>query len=107
MELDGLRQRENATPLRVPRSWAIASVVCASIGLVTGPLYFVLYRLPLGLFDSLSPASAASDWLFGWSLLDAVIGVLALMKKFARAWATAGVVLAFALLVVSYRVEAD
>ncbi len=107
VELEKLRPLENVSAGRAPRSWAIASVVCASIGLVTGPLYFVRYRLPLGLFNSLSPASAASDWLFGWSVLAAVIGVLALMKKFARAWATAGVVLAFALLVVSYRVEAD
>ncbi len=107
MELDGLRQRENATPLRVPRSWAIASVVCASIGMVTGPLYFVRYRLPLGLFNSLSPASAASDWLFGWSVLAAVIGAIALMKKLGRVWATAGIVLALMLLVASYRVEAD
>jgi len=107
MELDGLRQRENATPLRVPRSWAIASVVCASIGMVTGPLYFVRYRLPLGLFNSLSPASAASDWLFGWSVLAAVIGAIALMKKLGGVWATAGIVLALMLLVASYRVEAD
>src|SRR5438093_335473 len=93
--------------LQDTRSALFIDVVCASIGLVTGPLYFVRYRLPLGLFNSLSPASVASDWLFGWSVLAAVIGALALMKKFARAWATSGVVLAFVLLVASYRVEAD
>src|SRR5438093_752801 len=107
VELGKLRPLESVSAGRAPRSWAIASVVCASIGLVTGPLYFVRYRLPLGLFNSLSPASAASDWLFGWSVLAAVIGVIALMKKLSRLCAAAGIVVAFMLLIASYRVEGD
>ena len=31
-------------------------MACASLGLVTGLIYFLRYRLPLGLFDSLSPS---------------------------------------------------
>src|SRR4029077_14654139 len=90
-ELDGLRQPENGNALRRSHSWAVASVACASIGLVTGALYFTRHRLPLGLFNSLSPAAAASDWLFGWSVLAATIGAIAFMKKLGRVPATAGI----------------
>jgi len=106
-DLDEVRQPEPARQIRNPHSWALASVICATIGLVTSALYFTRQRLPLGLFNSLSPASSASDWLFGWSVLAAVIGTIALMKKLGRVCATAGILVAFMLLVASYRVEAD
>ena len=106
-DLDRLQRVENSTLSRTSNSWALASVACASLGLVTGLIYFLRYRLPLGLFDSLSPSSAASDWLFGWAVLAGVIGAIALMKKFGRGFAAAGLGLALILLVASYRVEAD
>jgi hypothetical protein len=106
-DLDNLHRPETASPMRIPNSWAVASVACAGIGLVSGLIYFLRYRLPFGLFNSLSPSSAASDWLFGWSVLAGVIAMIALMKKFGRGWATIGVVLALILLVASYRVDAD
>ena len=87
-------------------SWAVFSVGCAGFGLITAIIYFRKYRLPLGLFNSISPSSAASDWMFGWALLAGVIGTVALMKKFGRRMATTGLVLALVLLFASYRVEA-
>jgi hypothetical protein len=87
-------------------SWSIFSVACASFGLVTAVIYFRKYRLPLGLFNSISPSSAASDWLFGWAVLAGLIGVFAMRNKFGHRLAATGVVLAFILLFASYRVEA-
>ncbi len=87
-------------------AWSIFSVTCASFGLVTAVVYFRKYRLPLGLFNSVSPSSAASDWLFGWALLAGLIGLAALKKNFGRGLAATGVILAIALLVGSYRVQA-
>jgi len=87
-------------------SWSVFSVSCASFGLVTAIVFFRKYRLPLGLFNSISPSSAASDWMFGWAVLAGFIGVVALMKKFGRRLAATGIVLAFILLFASYRVEA-
>jgi hypothetical protein len=87
-------------------SWSIVSVACASFGLVTAVIYFRDYRLPLGLFNSVSPSAAASDWLFGWAVIAGIIGTFALMKKFGRRLAATGIVLAVILLFASYRVEA-
>ena len=106
-DLDRLHRRENAVPFRRGNSWAIVSVVFAGIGLITGLVYFLRYRLPFGLFNSLSPSSAASDWLFGWSVLAGFIAIIALTKTLRRRWAIAGVALAVTLLIASYRVEAD
>jgi len=106
-DLDQLGQPRPGRQIRHPHGWALASVICATVGLVTSALFFARHRLPLGLFNSLSPASAASDWLFGWSVLAAVIGVIALMKKLSRLCAAAGIVVAFMLLIASYRVEGD
>jgi hypothetical protein len=103
-DLDRLNYAEQDKPRN---SWAIASIACAAIGLVTAVVYFVRYQLPFGLFNSLSPSSAASDWLFGWGVLAGTIGIFAVMKKFGRGWAAAGLALATTLLVASYRVEAD
>ena len=106
-DLDQLDRGEKSTLGRTRNSWAVASVACACVGLVSGLIYFLRYKLPFGLFDSLSPSSAASDWLFGWAVLAGIIGGIALMKKFGRGFAAAGVLLALILLVASYRVEAD
>lgn len=88
-------------------SWSVVSVTCASFGLLTALIYFYRYRLPLGLFNSVSPSSAASDWLFGWSVLAGLIGAIALMKKFNRRLAATGVVMALVLLLASYGVHAN
>src|SRR5438128_5782703 len=103
-DLDRINQYEAS---RTRNNWAIASTACAGIGLITAVIYFVRYQLPLGLFNSLSPSTAASDWLFGWGVLAGTIGIFAVMKKFGRGWAATGIVLAVTLLVASYRVEAD
>src|SRR5207253_1306425 len=106
-DLDRLNQQESDKPSRVPNSWAMVSIACAAFGLITAVIYFVRYQLPLGLFNSLSPSTAASDWLFGWGVLAGTVGIFAVMKKFGRGWAATGIVLAVTLLVASYRVEAD
>src|SRR5438477_4893771 len=88
-------------------AWPVFSVACAAFGLLTAILYFRRYRLPLGLFNSISPSGAASDWLFGWAVLAGVIGVIAVMKKFNRRLAATGVVLAVVLLFASYGAQAN
>ena len=102
----GAELEKTSTRLRRVNSWSIFSVACASFGLVTAIFYFRNYRLPLGLFNSISPSSAASDWMFGWAVLAGLIGLVAVMKKFGRRLATTGIILAFILLFASYRVEA-
>src|SRR5438105_8846682 len=106
-DLDRLNQPEQDKSGVLRNSWAITSIACATIGLLTAVVYFVRYQLPFGLFNSLSPSTAASDWLFGWGVLGGTIGIFAAAKKFGRGWAATGLVLAVALLVASYRVEAD
>jgi hypothetical protein len=63
--------------------------------------------LPLGLFNSLSPASAAADWLWGWGVLATGAASIALYKPHRRWPALLSVALALVLLVASYRVEAN
>jgi hypothetical protein len=87
--------------------WALLSAASAGIGMITGLIYFFRYRLPFGLFNSLSPSTAASDWLFGWSVLAGCIAIIALAYRFRRPWAVAGITGALILLVASYRVDAD
>jgi hypothetical protein len=87
--------------------WAMASIVCPLLGLGIGSFYFLRSSLPLGLFNSLSPASAAADWLWGWGVLAAVVAAIAAFKPNRRLWAAAGMALAFTLLLASYRVEAN
>ena len=103
----GAELEQASTEDKTINSWSVFSVVCASFGLLTAIIYFRRYRLPLGLFNSISPSSAASDWLFGWAVLAGLIGVIALMKKFNRRLAIAGVALAFILLFASYGVQAS
>jgi hypothetical protein len=87
--------------------WAVASIAVGTFGMLVGLLYFLRSSLPLGLFNSLSPASAASDWLWGWGILAASIGVIGAFRPNCRPVTVIGVALAAGLLVASYRVEAN
>jgi hypothetical protein len=86
--------------------WAFASIAFSLLGLGIGSAYFVRWTLPLGLFSSLSPASVASDWLWGWGWLAAGAAVIGAFKP-KRHWAAAGIALAVALAVASFRVEGN
>jgi len=59
------------------------------------------------LFSSLSPASAAADWLWGWGVLGAGIALVAALKPNRRLWTVGGIALAIVLAFASYRVEAN
>jgi hypothetical protein len=87
--------------------WAATSIVCGALGLGIGALYFTRSTLPLGLFNSLSPASAAADWLWGWGVLAATVALVALFKPNRRPWTALGIGLALTLVLVSYRIDAN
>ena len=114
-ELDRLYQpAERKAEIGKRNSWAVASVVCGILGLGIGMLYFLRYRLPLGLLDGISPASGAADWLWSWSLLGAVFATFALIQTFrnaekqpGRSWAIVGIALAAALIFTSVRIVAN
>jgi hypothetical protein len=108
-------QQQDATE-KMPRksSWAVASVLCGIAGLGIAVLTFTRYKLPLGLINSLSPASLAADWLLSWGVLTLVIGTMAVFhtfkrasKQYGRSFAVTGIMLAVALLVVSQRIGAS
>jgi hypothetical protein len=102
-----LASSANAAKFGRPNRWALASAVCGSAGLVTWIAYYLRSSLPLGLFNSLSPASTAADWLWGWGLLASGVAVLAALRPHRRLWTTAGIALAIVSIVVSYRVDAN
>jgi hypothetical protein len=102
-----LASSANAAKFGRTNRWALASIVCGSAGLVTGIAYYLRSALPLGLFNTLSPASAAADWLWGWGVLASGVAVLAALRPYRRLWTTAGIALAIALILVSYRVDAN
>src|SRR5262249_36380772 len=62
---------EEAAKFSAANPWASASIICGLLGLGTGVSYLLRSSLPLGLFNSLSPASAAADWFWGWGVLAA------------------------------------
>jgi hypothetical protein len=98
---------EGEMKAEVSNPWAIVSILCGFAGLAIGGFYFLRSTLPLGLFNSLSPAGAASDWFWGWGLLAIAIGGIAAFKRGRRVWSAAGVALAGILVVASYRVQAN
>jgi hypothetical protein len=87
--------------------WAVASIVCGLLGIGIGGFYFLRWSLPMGLLNSLSPASAAADWLWGWGILASTVAAIAVLRPNRRLWAAAGLALAVILVIVSYRVEAN
>jgi hypothetical protein len=86
--------------------WAVASVVCGVFGLALAALYFPRYALPLGLSNSLSPASTAADWLWSWGLVAVIIGTIGLGQR-GRTLAVVGIGIAVALLFGSFRIMAN
>lgn len=86
--------------------WATGSIAVAALGLGLGGFYLLRWKLPLGLINSLSPATAASDWLWGWGVLAASVASVAAFKPVRRLWATMGLALAIVLVLLSYRLEA-
>jgi hypothetical protein len=88
--------------------WGIASLACGLGGLGIGLIFFLRYELPLGLSSGFSPAAHAADWLWSWGLLAMVIGVIGIFARGRkRVAALAGIVFAFALGVLSYRIDAN
>jgi hypothetical protein len=99
-----LRNEAQVTPRN---RWAATSIACAILGSGIGAAYFLRSKLPLGLINSLSPASAAADWLWGWGMLATAIALVALYKPQRKLWSGAGMALAVVVVVMSYRVEAN
>jgi hypothetical protein len=87
--------------------WALASIACGVLGLGIGGFYFLRSTLPLGLFNSLSPATAASDWLWGWGILAATVAAIGVFRPNHRLWTALGMALAVILVVMSYRVTGN
>lgn len=105
--LFGLELERNKTREESGRNWAIASMACAAIAIVIGSAFILRSRLPLGLFNSLSPIAAASDWFWGWGILAVSIAVAAIGKRTGRSWTVAALGIALILVVTSFRINAD
>jgi len=52
-----------------PCYWSVASAILGLFALLIAAVFFGRGRLPLGLDNSLSPASAAGDWDWSWGRL--------------------------------------
>jgi len=89
------------------RNWAVASLACVLFAVVVGAAYFVRSRLPLGLFNSLSPIAAAADWFWGWGVLAVSIAIVAVGRRTGRRWALAALGIAIMVIVASFRINAD
>jgi len=102
-----LASATNVPKFSLSNRWASISIGCGLLGLITGFVYFLRSALPLGLFNSLSPSSAAADWLWGWGVLGSGVAILAVRKPHRTSWTTVGLALAIVLIFASYRVEAN
>jgi hypothetical protein len=100
-------QLEIAGKTENDRSWAIASLACVLFSVIVGAAYFVRSRLPLGLFNSLSPISAAADWFWGWGVLAVSIAMIAMGKRTGRRSSLAAFGIAVMAIVASFRINAD
>ncbi len=92
---------------KTTNTWAAFSLACVAFGVAVGSIYFLRWKLPLGLFSSLSPISAAADWLWGWGVLAVSIAAVAVAKPAGRKWAVAALAISIALVVASFRIDAD
>jgi hypothetical protein len=89
------------------RLWAIVSIDCVLFAASMGSIYLIRSNLPLGLFNSLSPIAAASDWFWGWGVLAVSIATVATGKRIGRSWAIGALAAALVLVVASFRINAD
>jgi hypothetical protein len=112
--LDRLRHHRHSAPVPRRSRWAVASVISGIAGLAIGALYFVRSSLPLDLFNGLSPAAAAADWLWSWGLLVAALGIVAFIQTLLRpskhkgwSWPVAGLLFAVVLIFTSSRMAAN
>jgi hypothetical protein len=103
------RESENDSGARYKNTsgWAAGSMACVFLGFTVGAAYFLRSRLPLGLFNSISPITAATDWLWGWGVLAAGIGLIGLAKPAGRKSALIAVATALVLVIASFRLQAD
>jgi hypothetical protein len=99
--------RKDQRPEKSGRTWAIASISCAGVAVIMGASYFFRSKLPLGLFNSLSPIGAAADWMWGWGVLATSIAFVAVTKPSSRRLAVAALGIALVLVVTSFRMDAD
>jgi hypothetical protein len=114
-ELDRLQQGPTLMEgVRERNPWVTASIAFSGLGLGMGALFLLRDALPLGLINSISPVSVASDWFWSWGVLAAIVGVIALFEALrktqrmhSRNWAVAGIALAVVLLFGSYGIMAD
>ena len=100
-------QEHEARKFESARIWATASIACVLFAAIIGSIYLIRSKLPLGLFNSLSPIGAASDWFWGWGVLALSIAAIAAGKRVGRRWAVAALAAALVLVVASFRINAD
>jgi hypothetical protein len=100
-------QEHTIGKLETARTWAAVSIACISFAAIVGSIYLIRSRLPLGLFNSLSPIAAASDWFWGWGVLAVSIAAVAVAKRTGRGWAVAALAAALVLVFASFRINAD
>jgi hypothetical protein len=87
--------------------WPVASLACVLVAIIIGAAYLVRSKLPLGLFNSLSPIAAAADWFWGWGVLAVTIAIIGVGKRTGRKWEITALAASVALVVVSFRINAD
>ncbi len=110
-ELHRIQTGEQRQKKTAPGVWAMTSPVLGAFALAIAGIFILRNRLPLGLNNTLSPASVAGDWFWSWGLLTFVIAGIGLSKNFrnpaGRRYAAAGMVLAVTLLFSAGRISAN